>query len=296
MKENYLYKFRISLSMLIFGTIGVFVRYIPLPSGTIALSRGAIGAMFLVLIMLITKKRINKEIIKKKFFPLFISGVFLGVNWIFLFEAYRFTTVATATLCYYLGPAFVILLSPIVFKERLTPKKILCVILSFLGMILVSGVLEESKIEILELKGVIFGILAAFFYAGLMIFNKKIKNVDVYDKTVVQLFASAITLIPYCMLIQNSNTVSFTPYSIAMLIFVGIVHTGIAYYLYFGSIEYVNMQTTAILSYIDPVTGVVLSVFLLKEGMDINGVLGAILIIGAAVLSEINISVNKIRN
>lgn len=290
MEKQHIYKFKIFSAMFIFGTIGAFVRSIPLPSDIIALSRGAIGTLFLVIMMLLTKKRINFNNVKKNFVILFISGVFLGTNWILLFEAYRFTTVATATLCYYLGPSFVILLSPIVFKERLTLKKIICVILSFTGMIFVSGILDEGITNISELTGVILGVLAAILYAGTMIFNKQIKNITVYDKTVVQLFVSAITLVPYCLIVQGGNSLSFTPYSVMMLLFVGVVHTGLTYYMYFGSIEYVNVQTTAILSYIDPVTALLLSVLVLNENMTLKSFTGAVLIIGAALLSEINIS------
>jgi len=296
MSKQHIYKFKIFSAMFIFGTIGAFVRSIPLPSDIIALARGAIGTLFLVIMMLVTRKRINFENVKKNFVILFISGVFLGANWILLFEAYRFTTVATATLCYYLGPSFVILLSPFVFKERLTLKKIICVILSFVGMIFVSGILDESITDISELTGVILGVLAAILYAGTMIFNKQIKNISVYDKTVVQLFVSAITLIPYCLIVQGGNLISFTPYSVMMLVFVGIVHTGLTYYMYFGSIEYVNVQTTAILSYIDPVTALLLSVLVLNEDMTFKSFIGAVLIIGAAIISEINVSKKEGKN
>lgn len=296
MEKQHIYKFKIFSAMFIFGTIGAFVRSIPLPSDIIALARGAIGTLFLVIMMLVTKKRINFENVKKNFAILFISGVFLGANWILLFEAYRFTTVATATLCYYLGPSFVILLSPFVFKERLTLKKIICVILSFVGMIFVSGILDEGITDISELTGVILGVLAAILYAGTMIFNKQVKNISVYDKTVVQLFVSAITLIPYCLIVQRGNLLSFTPYSVMMLVFVGIVHTGLTYYMYFGSIEYVNVQTTAILSYIDPVTALLLSVLVLNENMTFKSFIGAVLIIGAAILSEINVSKKEGKN
>ncbi len=288
-------EFKIFSAMFIFGTIGVFVRLIPLPSDIIALARGSIGCIFLIVLMLASKKRINLENVKKNIVILFISGVFLGANWILLFEAYRFTTVATATLCYYLGPTFVILLSPIVFKEKLTKRKILCVILSFTGMIFVSGVLDEGITSIYELTGILLGVGAAVLYAGTMIFNKQITNISVYDKTVIQLFVSAITLIPYCIVMEDFSALSFTPYSIAMLVFMGVVHTGLTYYLYFGSTEFVKVQTTAILSYIDPVTAVVLSVLVLKEPISFKSIIGAVLIIGAALLSEIK-GKNKTKN
>lgn len=273
-------------SMLIFGTIGIFRKFIPLPSGILAMSRGLIGALFLIFTTIITKKGFDTKTIKKNLFLLILSGAMIGFNWILLFEAYNYTSVATATLCYYAAPVFVILASPVFLKEKLTVKKITCIGISLLGMILVSGIFNAGFSGIKELIGVFLGLGAALLYASVIIMNKKIKNLMPYDKTTVQLASAAFVLIPYILLCENISSVKFDVFSLAMLIFVGIVHTGIAYALYFGSMDRISAQTVAIFSYIDPVVAIILSAVILKENIGISGYIGAVLILGAAMINE----------
>ena len=166
-------KLELIASMFIFGTIGIFVRYIPLPSNMIALVRGFIGAFFVLLFVYIKKSRLDFQMIRKHFFMLFLSGVFIGINWILLFEAYRYTTIAIATLCYYMQPIFVILASPFLLKEKLTIKKLLCVAVALFGMVFVSGVMESGIPAVSEAKGILYGLGAAFFYAAVVLMNKK---------------------------------------------------------------------------------------------------------------------------
>ena len=279
-------KLSVTAAMFTYGTIGIFVRYIPLPSAVTAMSRGMIGAPFLLLVLLLKQQKLNKEIILKNLPALFVLGTMLGVNWILLFEAYRFTTVATATLCYYFAPIILVAASPFVFKEKMTAKKLLCILAALIGMYFVSGVAENGIPTIAELKGVLLALGAAVLYASIVMLNKKVTGIPPYDKTIMQLAISAAVLIPYNALSGNFANLSFSPFIIFMLIFVGIVHTGIAYYLYFGSMEDLHSQTLAILSYIDPVVAVLLSALILKESMSPLHVLGAVLILGAALVSE----------
>jgi len=280
-------KLSVTAAMFIYGTIGIFVRYIPLPSAVTAMTRGMIGAPFLCLVLLIKRQKLNRDIIRKNLSALFVLGTMLGVNWILLFEAYRFTTVATATLCYYFAPIILVAASPFIFKERMTVKKLLCILGALVGMYFVSGVAENGIPSIAELKGVLLALGAAILYASIVMLNKKVTGIPPYDKTIMQLLISAVVLIPYNALSGNFSNLSFSPFIVFMLILVGIVHTGIAYYLYFGSMEALNSQTLAILSYIDPVVAVILSALLLKEAMSPLHILGALLILGSALVSEL---------
>jgi RarD protein len=211
----------------------------------------------------------------------------------FLFEAYNYTTVATATLCYYMQPTIVILLSPLFFKETITAKKWICVILSIIGMIFVSGLIESGIPPLSESKGILFGIGAALFYAAVVIMNKKLPGLDAYKKTIIQLLSAAVILIPYLLISRQSFHVEWTPTVIVMLLIVGFVHTGVAYVLYFGSMDGVKAQTVAIFSYLDPIMALLLSTIILNERMTVFGIVGAILIIGAALIGEIDM--NSIR-
>ncbi|WP_458398512.1 DMT family transporter [Anaerotignum sp.] len=282
-------KLELIASMFIFGTIGIFVRHIPLPSSMIALVRGFVGAFFVLLFVYLKKSKLDKAAIRKNFVMLSLSGAFIGINWILLFESYHYTTVATATLCYYMQPIFVILASPILLKEKLTPKKVICVLVALVGMVFVSGVLQTGIPALSEAKGILYGLGAALFYATVVLMNKKITNISAYDKTIMQLGMGAIVLSPYVMLTQDfaTATLSMTPSLWALLLFVGLVHTGVAYALYFDSMKDLKAQTIAIFSYIDPIVAIILSALLLKENMGLYGVIGAVLVLGSTFISEL---------
>jgi len=282
-------KLELIASMFIFGTIGIFVRHIPLPSSMIALVRGFVGAFFVLLFVYLKKSKLDKEAIKKNFVMLALSGAFIGINWILLFESYNYTTVATATLCYYMQPIFVILASPILLKERLTPKKVVCVAVALIGMVFVSGVLQTGIPALSEAKGILYGLGAACFYATVVLMNKKITDINAYDKTIMQLGMGAIVLSPYVMLTQDfgAATLFMTPSLWLLLLFVGLVHTGVAYALYFDSMKDLKAQTLAIFSYIDPIVAIILSALLLKESMGLYGVIGAVLVLGSTFISEL---------
>lgn len=282
MKQN-LAKLPLAVSMAIFGTIGIFVHYINMPSALIAFVRGALGAIFLIATAFITKKKLSGRAIKKNLILLVLSGAFIGVNWILLFESYRYTTVAAATLCYYFAPIFVILASPFVLKEKLDMKKIFCVLAAILGMVFVSGVITGGFTGI---TGILLALGAALFYATVILLNKKMKDIAPTDMTAVQLAAAAIVVLPYSLICENLAAVKFALVPVILLLIVGIVHTGIAYVLYFGSVNKLSSGTIAVFSYIDPILSVILSVLILKEAMTVYTVIGAILILGATFVSE----------
>ena len=276
---------QLSLSMFIFGTIGIFVRHIPFPSSVIALARGGIGMMFLLLVVVLSKQKLSASDIRRNLLPLCLSGFFLGFNWILLFEAYRYTTVATATLCYYLAPVFVILVSPLILKEKLTAKKLICVAVALLGMVFVSGVLETGLPSAGEGKGILFGIAAATFYASVVLCNKHIHDISSYDMTIMQLGIATVVLLPYTLLTESVGDLQFTAGALGMLLFVAIVHTGVAYALYFSSMQGLSSHTIAIFSYVDPIVAIMLSALLLHEPMGISGIIGAVLILGSTLIS-----------
>lgn len=280
-------KARFTTAMFIFGTIGLFVRWIDLPSSVIALGRASIGMVFLLMVMAVKKERISKEAIRRNLPWLLFSGALLGFNWILLFESYRYTSVAISTLCYYMAPILIILASPIVLRERLTVRKIFCVLAALAGMVCISGVLSEGIPSPQELTGILFGLAAAVLYAAIVLANKRLHDISAYDKTIMQLGVSALMLIPYCILTVPFEKMHAAPQSFLMLLFVGIIHTGVTYYLYFGAMEYISAQSVAVISYVDPVIAVLASVLILREPMQLTEGIGAVLILGAAAASEL---------
>ena len=280
-------KAKLAFSMAVFGTIGIFVRSIPFPSSFIAMTRGFAGVAFLLFLNLIRRKRIDFAAVRKNLPVLFLSGAAIGVNWILLFEAYNYTSVATATLCYYLAPIFVTLASPFVLKEKLTVKKLFCVLCALLGMVFVSGVFESGGVNKGDLKGIFLGTGAAVFYASVMLLNKKLCNIGDTDRTVFQLLFASAVVSPYVFLTENVTTFEYTAKAVILLLVVGVVHTGFAYTLYFGSVGRLPAQTTALFSYIDPVVAILLSALALGEGLTLFGIIGAVLILGSTLFGEI---------
>ena len=285
-KENHA-KASLILSMAIFGTIGIFRKYIPLPSGIVACVRGILGVAFLMGFIKVKKIPMNREAIRNHLKILLISGAFIGLNWVLLFESYRYTSVAVATLCYYMAPIFVMIAAPFVLKEKLTARKAMCVIAALIGMVFVSGVWDGGIKEASEFKGIILGLGAAALYASVMMMNQKLRAVPTYDKTIMQLGAAAVILIPYILLAEDLSAVTVTPLIVFMLLIVGVVHTGIAYALYFGSMNDLKAQTVALFSYIDPIVAIILSALFLKEPMSIYSAIGAVLVLGATMISEL---------
>ena len=277
-------KGKILTSMAIFGTVGIFVRFIPMASAGIAFCRGVLGCAFLLVLMALTGKKPNLKDMKRNGWILALSGAAIGINWILLFEAYRYTTVAIATICYYLAPAFVTLASPLV-GEKLTVKKLSCIGIALIGVVLVSGVFQGNQES--SLLGVALGVGAAVFYAAVILLNKKLSPIGAYDKTLCQLGTAALVVAPYILLSGGMDFRAMTPIGWIMLGIVGVVHTGIAYALYFGGIRDVNAQTAAILSYLDPVLSILLSALILRERLDVFSVAGAVLILGSALYSEL---------
>lgn len=274
------------LSMVIFSTIGIFRKYIMLSSDLLAILRGVIGAIFLSVITIVFKEKFDKQNLKNSLVLLIVSGSFIGLNWLFLFESYKYTSVATSTLCYYMAPIFVIIATPFVFKEKLNIINIVLIVLSLIGMVLISGVLETGFDDINTIKGVLFGLLAAIFYASVVLMNKKIVEVNPYSKTILQLVFASIILVPYAILNNSFENVNFELNSFILILIVGIIHTGVAYTLYFASITKISAKSIALFSFIDPMLAVVLSFVFLKESMSLLSFLGAILILLATFINE----------
>lgn len=281
-------KFMLLGSMLIFGSIGIFAKFTSLPSDIVAISRGFIGATFLAAVKLITDKKLSFKIKGRDLLMLLLSGGFLGVNWILLFESYKYTSVAVATLCYYLAPAFVLIAAPLLLKERLTAKKIFCLLVSLVGMAFVSNLFGGSLPPFSEARGILFGTGAAALYASLIIANKKISHIPSFEKTFFQLLFSGVILIPYSAFSGSFKAITFEPKDILLITVMGIIHTGLAYLLYFSSIKQLDVQTVALWGYIDPISAIFFSSIIFPlEKLDSNGIIGAILILGSAILCEI---------
>lgn len=273
-------------SMVIFGTLGVFVRNIPVSSGELALYRAILAALLIAVYLGITKQKIPFANIKKEVPLLLASGVAMGINWIFLFQAYKYTTVSLATLSYYFAPVIVTVACPFLFKEKLTGKQIICFLMSTAGLVMITGIGKIGSNT--DFIGILWGLGAAFFYAVVILLNKFIKGVEGIHRTFLQFLSAIVILIPYVAVTGGVTLGQLHTVGWINLLIVGLLHTGITYCLYFSALKELPGQKAAILSYIDPLVAVVISVTVLGESMTVWQAVGGLLILGFTLWNEVS--------
>ena len=273
------------MSMTVFGTLGLFVRNISVSSGELALYRAVLAALLIGVYLLVSRQKIPFARIKKEVPLLLLSGAAMGVNWILLFEAYRYTSVSVATLSYYFAPVIVTLVCPILFHEKLTGKKFLCFVMSTLGLVLITGIGDTRGSD--DLKGILFGLGAAVFYATVILLNKYITGVPALERTFVQFLAAILVLAPYVALTSGFHPGVMSAAGWVNLLIVGLVHTGLTYCMYFSAIRALPGQESSLLSYIDPIVSVLVSVLLLGEPLAPVQIVGVVLFLGFAITNEL---------
>ena len=273
-------------SMAIFGTLGPFVRNISVSSGEIALYRAVMAAALIAVFLLLTGQRIPFGAIRKELPLLLLSGMAMGFNWILLFEAYKYTTVSVATLSYYFAPVIVTAVCPILFRERLTGKQVICFIMSTLGLVLITGI-GDLNAGSNHFTGILFGLGAAVLYAAVILLNKFIRNVEGIHRTFLQFLAAIAVLIPYVALTSGVTLGGMNVTGWVCLLIVGLIHTGVTYCMYFSSLKELPGQKAAILSYIDPLVAVLISVTVLRETMTVWQLIGGVLILGFTLWNEL---------
>lgn len=191
-----------------------------------------------------------------------------------------------ATLSYYFAPVIVTVACPILFKEKMTGKQWICFAMSTLGIILITGV-GDMKTGSNHLLGITFGLGAACFYAAVILLNKFIRNVEGIHRTFLQFIAAVLVLIPYVGVTSGVTLSKLDITGWICLLVVGLVHTGITYCLYFSSLKELPGQGAAILSYIDPLVAVLVSVLLLRESLSLMQMVGGLLILGFTLWNEV---------
>lgn len=281
---------KLVFAMIIWGTLGPLVKQIPLASGEIVLARVILGLATLGIIYFASGgcragNTADRYAVRKDIAILFVSGAVMGFNWVFLFEAYKYTTVSMATVSYYCAPVIITALSPLVLGEKLTASRIAGIAAATAGMFMITGSLQGGS---QPLKGVLFGLLAALFYACVTILNKQLKGgFTGIQITIVQLFAAGIVVAPYAVINHEGAWVMPHGAGLVCLIIVGVVHTGIVLHLYFSSMQILPGQSVAMCSYIDPVSSLLIAAAVLSERMSIVQIIGAVLIIGGAAFGEL---------
>ena len=269
-------------SMLIFGTNGLLVMHISLTSAQIVLTRTFLGSIFLLFVML-AKHELSFSQYRQDALPVMISGICLGANWVFLFEAYRYASVSIGTLLYYCGPMIVMALSPLLFHEKLSWNKIAAIAAVAAGMICITGI---AGAQTLSARGLMNGLAAALLYAGLIISNKRIRHVSGLASTFAQLVIAFCVILIYLLLRGGLPFGIASGSELACILVLGIVNTGIACWFYFSSMQRLPGQTVALCCYVDPLSAVLFSALFLGERLNVLEGIGAVLILGGALLGE----------
>lgn len=286
MKSSFRARLSLIASMAIFGTLAPFVRNIPVSSGELALYRAILAAALIGIFLLITRQRIHLRGLGHELFLLLFSGMVMGINWILLFEAYKYTTVTISTLSYYFAPVIVTVVCPFLFKEKMTKKQLLCFVMSTVGLSLVIGITNLGSGGN-DVVGILFGLGAAVLYATVILLNKFIKGIAGIHRTFLQFLAAIVILLPYVALSGGATLGAMDSTGWICLLIVGLVHTGFTYCLYFSSLKELPGQTAAILSYIDPLVAVVIGVIVLGEPISWQQIIGGCMILGFTLWNEL---------
>ncbi len=281
--------FKYVFSLLMFGTNGIVASLIRLDSYEIVLLRTLLGTLFLLTVFLIARERLTFYKHKLSCLFLAISGISMGASWMFLYEAYDEIGVSLASLAYYCGPVIVMMLSPLLFGERLTKTKLFSFLVVMVGIYLVNGTAFENGMSV---WGLACGILSAVSYSAMVICNKKAKDITGLENSMLQLFVAFLTVAAFVG-IRQGYRMEIDAESILPILILGLLNTGVGCYFYFSSIGKLPVQTVAICGCLELLSAVVFSVIFLKEAMLPLQIIGAVLIIGGAVFGEYKKSEKK---
>ena len=274
------------ISMILFGTIGIFTRNTQgITSGELALYRSLLALLLLVGLYRMANHKIPYKKYKKEVRILVVSGILMAINWIFLFQSYRYTTIPIATLSYYFAPVIVTIASPILFKEKITKNQMMRFGLAAIGLVFLINFKESGGTS--NIMGILYGLGAALFYAGVILLNKCTKHLLGIDKTFIQFVSGAIILIFYVLFVSGIHVLQLGLSGWFSLFIIGFILTGIPYIFYFGSIHHLRGQEIAVLGYIDPLVACILSLLLLHEALTPLQLFGGGLILGSTLYTEI---------
>ena len=269
-------------AMLLFGTLGLFVRQAHVAGDVLAFLRTLIGAAFLGVLLLFQRHRIQK-IGGRQLLYVLLSAAFLGFNWVFLFEAYAAATISIATVIYYTAPLLALLAAVFLFHESVTLRIVLGIVLTMGGLLCITQVTGTA----VQLKGILFAAAAALCYAGVLLTNRFLHDIDGLYFTFLQLLCSAGILFVYLQLEGRIQLIPELPAaSWPWIMCIAVVHTGVAYMLYFTSLHHLTSSQAAVGSYLDPCIALLLSIFLLREPSTLMQGIGIAAIVGGIIISD----------
>lgn len=273
-KLGYLF---IILAMLIWGSVGIFARFIPQPSQVIVFYR-VVFAFGSLLVMSIYKQELDFNLKGNNRLLILMMGIALALNWLFFFKAVKTTTIASATLSYYTSPIILTILSVIFLKERLTKKGIAALALGFIGISVM--LLNDITLASAKLTGVGYGLIAAICYAVFALINKLVSDLSASYLTLLQTGIAGLILFPFIIQYQFPDVES-----LLLLLIMGVVHTALGLILYIKGLRISKVQEVGALSYLDPVSAILFALIIFGEIPGINTIIGGgLILIGSYVI------------
>lgn len=270
-------------ALLLFGLNGIVASNIAMTSYEIVFLRTLIGSVLLTILFLVTRGKFTFLKHKKDFSFITLSGIAMGTSWMFLYESYQQIGVSLSSLLYYCGPVIVMILSPVIFKEKLTAPKIIGFLIVLAGISLVNGTAALSGGNI---WGLFCGAMSAVMYFFMVTLNKQSKNIVGMENSVIQLTVSFLTVAVFVG-IKQQFIIHIPAESWIWILILGIFNTGVGCYLYFSPLAKLPVQTVAVCGYLEPLSAVFFSAILLGEKMTVIQVIGALCIIGGAMIGEL---------
>ncbi len=270
-------------ALLLFGLNGIVASHIPLNSYEIVFLRTLIGSILLIILFLIGKGKFHIKTYKKDTAFIILSGIAMRTSWMFLYEPYQQIGVSLSSLLYYCGPVIVMILSPIIFHEKLTAPKLLGFAIVLIGIFLVNG---NEVGNSSNTWGLFCGAMSAVMYFFMVTLNKQSKNISGMENSVIQLVVSFLTVAIFTV-IKQGFIINVPVTAWVWILILGIVNTGIGCYLYFSPLAKLPVQTVAVCGYLEPLSAVVFAALLLGEKMTVIQIVGAVFIIGGAMIGEL---------
>lgn len=273
-------RLKITTSMLIWGSVGIFGRLSGLSGVGVAFARVSLGALVLFALFILLKRELLDELsktFKDNWKPLLGLGTALALNWAFLFTAFNYTTIANAVMVYYIAPILATLMSWRFLGENVDRKTWGLILLAFSGLVLImSG--QKISFKNRDFIGILLAFTAAFFYAMIPNLGRFLKKVDGRVLTFSQLGIAALVLLPF-VLVQDIGEPVWWAVSVLVL-----VHTVLALFLYMEGLKEVEVKEAALLSYLDPASAIVYAYLVFGEIPKITTILGGALILLASAL------------
>ncbi len=269
-----------ALAMAIFGSIGFFTIQTGIPAVELVFVRCIFATIFLGAIWLISGLHKVEVWQKREVVQTIVCGIFLVLNWVFLFKAFEIMSITITITLYNLAPIFVIMIGGLFLKEKLTVTSILAIVTCFVGSVFIIGIHNFNSLTEFVSSGFGWAILSAICFAMTMLIGKGITSLSAYAMTFVQTSIGILMLFPF---MNFSVFIGLSDSNWFYIIGTGLIHTGFVYYLFFNSLRKLSTVVISALVFVDPVVAIILDTILLDFKPTYLQAIGILLIFGGIV-------------